>query len=162
MTVEAELLDETLAMFPAGVRVAVEPRHRSWFVEPVRDVLRGHGAALCWADRRRPLNPTDPGWATASWGYVRFHAGVASPRGCYGERALEAWRDRIAAAWRAEQDVFAYWNNDFRGCAPRDAAWFARLAAQAGMPVTRTPDPDRLPVGEALAAAAAASPGAAG
>ena len=71
MPVEVDRLAETLDAFPPEVRVALEPRHRSWFVEPVLDVLRSHGAALCWADRRRPLNPTDPRWATASWGYVR-------------------------------------------------------------------------------------------
>ena len=121
MPVEVDRLAETLDAFPPEVRVALEPRHRSWFVEPVLEVLRSHGAALCWADRRRPLNPTDPGWATAPWGYVRFHSGTASPRGCYGERSLASWLQRISAAWSPDQDVFAYWNNDFRGCAPRDA-----------------------------------------
>jgi uncharacterized protein YecE (DUF72 family) len=153
MPVEVERLDETLAAFPSGIRVAVEPRHRSWFVEPVLEVLRRHGAALCWADRRRALNPTDPAWATAPWGYVRFHAGSGTPKGCYGERSLGTWLGRIQGAWRPEQDVFAYWNSDFRGCAPRDAGWFSRLAADAGAPVTRTPDPSELLVGEALARA---------
>jgi uncharacterized protein YecE (DUF72 family) len=157
MPVETERLDDTLARFPTGVRVAVEPRHRSWFVEPVLDVLRRHGAALCWADRRRPLNPTDPDWATAEWGYVRFHNGTASPKGCYGERALGSWLDRITTAWpRPEQDVFAYWNNDFRGCAPRDAGVFANLARAARAAVTRAPDRDTLLVGEQLARVAMA------
>ena len=153
MQVEAERLDETLAAFPPDVRVAVEPRHRSWLIEPVLEVLRRHGAALCWADRRRPLNPTGPTWATADWGYIRFHAGTASPRGCYGERALGTWLDRITAAWKPGQDVFAYWNNDFRGCAPRDAALFAALAHDAAASVTRAPSPAALLVGEDLARA---------
>ncbi|HJP89886.1 MAG TPA: DUF72 domain-containing protein [Candidatus Limnocylindrales bacterium] len=156
MTVEIERLDETLAAFPKDVRVAVEPRHRTWFVEPVLDVLRRHGAALCWADRRRPLNPTTPEWATADWGYVRFHNGTATPKGCYSERVLSNWLERITTAWRPEQDVFAYWNNDFRGCAPRDAGIFARQAVQADVPTTKAPDPDVLLLGEDLAAAGAA------
>jgi uncharacterized protein YecE (DUF72 family) len=155
MTVEVERLDEALAAFPTGVRVAVEPRHRSWFVEPVLEVLRKHDAALCWADRRRPLNPTTTEWATAGWGYVRFHNGTAAPRGCYTERVLANWLQRITTSWQPEQDVFAYWNNDFRGCAPRDAGLFAGLAADARVPTTRAPDPAALLVGEALAAAAA-------
>ncbi len=158
MPVEAGRLEETLAAFPSGVRVAVEPRHRSWFVEPVLEVLRRYEAALCWADRRRALNPTAPEWATAPWGYMRFHAGTASPRGCYGERALGTWLDRLRRAWRPEQDVFTYWNNDFRACAPRDAGTFARLAEDAGIPATRAPDPDALPVGDALLAASTAPP----
>lgn len=156
MTVEIDRLEEALSAFPDDVRVAVEPRHRSWFAEPVLEVLRRHGAALCWADRRRPLNRTTTEWATADWGYVRFHNGTASPRGCYSERVLGNWLERITNAWRPEQDVFAYWNNDFRGCAPRDAGTFARLAAAAGTPTTRAPDPGGLLVGDALAEAGAA------
>ena len=141
-------LAETLAAFPSTVRVAFEPRHGSWFSAGVRDLLRERGAALCWADRRGPRTPVDPDWATAPWGYVRYHAGSASPRGCYGDTALRRWLERIRATWPdPAQDLFLYWNNDFRGCAPRDAARFAELARAAGAAVSRAPDPDELPVG---------------
>jgi len=138
-------LDETLSAFPRDIRVVVEPRHRSWFVEDVYAVLRRHGAALCWADRRRPLTPEVE---TADWGYVRFHSGLASPRGCYREGELEAWVARIARGWAPEQDVFAFFNNDYNGCAPRDAATFGLIAASAGLTPTRAPDPETLPVGQ--------------
>jgi uncharacterized protein YecE (DUF72 family) len=148
MEAAPDRLAATLDAFPRDVRVAVEPRHRSWFTPEVLDLLRERQAALCWADRRRPLNPTEPEWATAGWGYVRFHAGRGErPRGCYGERTLATWVDRIKAAWAAPGDVFLYWNNDFHGCAPRDAAAFARLADVAGLPVSRAPNPADLPVG---------------
>jgi uncharacterized protein YecE (DUF72 family) len=148
MEVERGRLAETLAAFPPTVRVTVEPRHRSWFTPEVRDILRDHGAALCFADRRGPRTPVDPEWATADWGYVRFHNGTASPRGCYGEVALLRWLERVRSAWPdPSQDVYLYWNNDFRGCAPRDAAWFAELARRARLPVTRAPDAADLPVG---------------
>ncbi len=148
MPVEPGRLAETLAAFPVGVRVAVEPRHPTWFDDEVRSILREHAAALCWADRRGPGTPTDPSWATASFGYIRFHAGRAMPPGCYGERALASWLDRVRAAWPASSaDVFLYWNNDGRGCAPRDAALFAKLGALAGLPVSRAPEQDETPVG---------------
>jgi len=147
MEVEPGRLEETLAAFPRDVRVTVEPRHRSWFVPGVRAVLRAHGAALCWADRRGPRTPVDRDWATADWGYVRFHAGTASPRGCYGDRSLTTWLERIRGTWAQDRDVFLYWNNDFRGCAPRDAGRFAELAREAGLSVTSAPDPALLPVG---------------
>jgi len=140
-------LAETLAAFPNDVRVAVEPRHRSWFTDDVREILREHRAALCWADRRGPRTPVDPDWATADWAYVRFHTGTASPRGCYGERSLATWLERIRAAWPGKPDAFLYWNNDFRGCAPRDAAAFAALARDAHLDVTRAPAADEVPVG---------------
>ena len=148
MPAEPARLAETLDAFPRTVRVAVEPRNASWFDDEVRAVLRERAAALCWADRRGPRTPTDAGWATAPFGYVRFHAGHASPRGCYGEVALRRWLDRVRAAWGgADADVYLYWNNDHRGCAPRDAGTFAELAARAGLAVTRAPDPGELPVG---------------
>jgi uncharacterized protein YecE (DUF72 family) len=148
MPAEPGRLEETLAAFPPDVRVAVEPRHGSWFSEEVRAVLRRHGAALCWADRRGPRTPVDPGWATAPWGYARFHSGSAAPRGCYGEQALRRWLDRLRSAWAdPTADVFLYWNNDPLGCAPRDAAWFAELARARGLDVTRAPNRHGLPVG---------------
>lgn len=147
MEVEPARLDETLAAFPKDVRVAVEPRHRSWFVTEVRDLLHARGAALCWADRCGPRTPVDRGWATGDWGYVRFHAGQASPRGCYGERSLRTWLDRVRETWPAGRDVFLYWNNDFCGCAPHDAATFAAMAAAAGLDVSRAPERSTLPVG---------------
>ncbi|GAA4792221.1 hypothetical protein GCM10023329_50200 [Streptomyces sanyensis] len=70
-------LDAVLGCFPAGVRVAVEPRHPSWWTAEVRGVLAAHGAALCWADRgSRPVSPL---WRTAEWGYLRLHEGRAAP-----------------------------------------------------------------------------------
>jgi uncharacterized protein YecE (DUF72 family) len=140
-------LEETLAAFPREIRVAVEFRHRSWFTPEVQSILRSHGAALCWADRRGPRTPVDPAWATAPWGYTRFHAGNVLPPGCYGERSLDTWLGRVRAAWPDHADVFLYWNNDHRGCAPRDAGTFANLARRAGLGVTRAPDPGAMPVG---------------
>ena len=73
LSADPALLDDCLARFPADVRVAVEPRHPSWWTNAVRAVLTARGAALCWADRRG--QPVTPMWRTAGWGYVRFHEG---------------------------------------------------------------------------------------
>ncbi|MEU9311363.1 DUF72 domain-containing protein [Streptomyces sp. NPDC048256] len=133
------LLDACLSCFPSGTRVAVEPRHESWWTPDVRDVLRARGAALCWADvGSRPVTPL---WRTADWGYVRFHQGRAHPWPHYGRRALETWLDRIATTWAVEDgnDVHAYFNNDPGGAAVENAALFGRTARRAGLSVTRTP-----------------------
>src|SRR5206468_714413 len=80
--------------------------------------------------RRRVLTPE---WATAAWGYVRFHSGRSLPPGCYRDPELAGWAARLAALWpNAAADVFAYFNNDGYGCALRDAGRFARDAAAAG------------------------------
>jgi uncharacterized protein YecE (DUF72 family) len=114
-----------LAEFPPDVRVAVEPRHVSWWVDEVADVLREHGAALCWADRgSRPITPL---WRTASWGYLRLHHGRAGWG--YGRTALRAWQDRLAEAYAPDEDVFVYFNNDPGGAAVRDARLFRSRAS---------------------------------
>ncbi|TFV31789.1 DUF72 domain-containing protein [Streptomyces sp. T1317-0309] len=59
------LLDDCLACFPSGTRIAVEPRHDSWWTPEVRSVLEARGAALCWADvLSRPVTPL---WRTTDW-----------------------------------------------------------------------------------------------
>jgi uncharacterized protein YecE (DUF72 family) len=127
-----EALETTLAAFPAHVRVAVEPRHRSWFTPDLESLLESHGAALCLADRRGPITPL---WRTAGWTYLRFHAGRASPRSCYGDRAMDAWAERLSAGGPG-QDAFAYFNNDHHGCALRDASALAMRLSQAGIPTS--------------------------
>ena len=134
--VDTMRLDATLAEFPPGTRVAVEPRHPSWFVDDVRELLTRHEAALCWADRgARLLNPT---WRTAPWTFVRFHAGPGPPAPCYRPETLEA-RARLLAE-HADGDAYVFFNNDPAGCAPRDAWRFAAACRELGLSVTRVPD----------------------
>lgn len=123
---------------PGGpVRVCVEFRHDSWWTDQTRDLLRRHNAALCWSDRLgRPLSPL---WRTADWGYLRLHEGAAQPWPRYGSQALRTWVDRVTAAWPADADVFAYFNNDQNAAAPADASALVALATRAGWPVPRHP-----------------------
>ncbi|MFD5428650.1 DUF72 domain-containing protein [Streptomyces sp. NPDC127084] len=130
-------LDATLACFPPKARVAVEPRHESWWTDEVRQVLESRGAALCWADRGS--RPRTPLWRTAGWGYVRFHEGLADPWPGYGRRALGSWAARVTDAWPDAADVFAYFNNDPGGAAVRDAGAFRRAVLARGRGATRTP-----------------------
>jgi uncharacterized protein YecE (DUF72 family) len=128
-------LDRCLRAFPAGVRVAVEPRHAGWWTEDTRALLAERGAALCWTDRLgRPLTPL---WRTTGWGYLRLHEGAAHPWPGYGVQALRGWARRIGETWGG--DGYVYFNNDHGGAAVRDAARFGELARSAGLPVGRLP-----------------------
>ncbi len=130
------LLDECLRQFPPEIRVAVEPRHESWWADQVRDILAARNAALCWADRKGAT--VTPLWRTADWGYLRFHEGDGAPWPRYRESSLQSWADRIAATWpqepqkpqEAKGDVYVYFNNDRGGAAPCDAAGFAAVVAR--------------------------------
>ncbi|MET8866306.1 DUF72 domain-containing protein [Nonomuraea sp. NPDC004580] len=120
------LLDRCLACFPPGTRVAVEPRHPSWWTEEARAVLESRAAALCWADRLG--RPQAPFWRTATWGYVRLHQGRSAY--AYGERALRTWAARVAeAGW---PDAYVYFNNDPGGAAVHNARRFAAFLARLG------------------------------
>ena len=126
-----QLLDECLGQFPPEIRVAVEPRHESWWTADVRDVLAAKHAALCWADRKGAT--VTPLWRTADWGYLRFHEGDGAPWPRYRESTLQSWADRIAATWPREAEglnVYVYFNNDQGGAAPRDGAAFAAAVAR--------------------------------
>jgi uncharacterized protein YecE (DUF72 family) len=134
---DPDALDEVLYRFPERVRVAVEPRHESWWTAEVRHVLERRGAALCWADRRgRPVSPL---WRTADFGYLRMHEGRAQPRPRYGRIALRSWVERITAEYGEQPDVYVYFNNDPGGAAVVDAIAFAAAARRRGLPVSRTP-----------------------
>lgn len=135
LRVETERLDRCLRAFPSGVRIAVEPRHDSWWTDEVRDLLTEYDAALCWTDRLgRPLTPL---WRTAAWGYVRFHEGAARPWPAYGDQALRSWVRRVGDAW---DEAYVYFNNDHGGAAVRDAIRFAALARASDLRTGRVPD----------------------
>jgi uncharacterized protein YecE (DUF72 family) len=134
---EPALLERTLACFPAGVRVAVEPRHETWWTGEVRGILERHGAALCWADRHsRPVTPL---WRTADWGYLRLHEGRAKPWPHYGRDALRTWAGRLADTWPDTADAYVYFNNDPGGWAVQDALVFAAESRKLGRTVSHTP-----------------------
>ena len=134
-TLRADLdaLDATLARFPRTVRVAVEPRHDSWWTDECRRLLERHGAALAWADRRgRPVTPL---WTTADFGYLRLHEGGARPWPRYGRSALAGWVERLGGV----PEAYVFFNNDPGGAAVIDAAALAGIAERRGGRVTRTP-----------------------
>jgi uncharacterized protein YecE (DUF72 family) len=124
-----ELLAEALQQLPAG-RHAFEFRHPSWFADPVYALLREHGVALVVGDH--PQRPFQTTVRTAPWSYVRFHHGRRGRRGNYSQSELERWAEQLAA-WTRDGDVYAYFNNDWEGFAPRNARALARMLAAAGV-----------------------------
>jgi len=114
---------EAVARRPPG-RHAFEFRHESWFVPEVEALLRDHGVALVIGDH--PRRPFQTHARTADFTLVRFHYGARGRRGNYSEAELERWARRIAQ-WRRETEVFAYFNNDWEGFAPRNAARLREL-----------------------------------
>ncbi|MDQ6836910.1 MAG: DUF72 domain-containing protein [Actinomycetota bacterium] len=143
LPVDLKALERTLEAFPDGTRVAVEPRHESWFATGLRALLSERGTALCLTDTDGRGTPR---WRTTSWGYVRFHHGRGRPDSCYGRSALRTWASVLAELWPASADIYSYFNNDTNGCAPRDTRRFALAVAGVGLTPTRVPASREAPV----------------
>jgi uncharacterized protein YecE (DUF72 family) len=114
-----------LEALPPGLHT-IEFRHQSWFVPEVLEALRSRGVALTIGDH--PKRPFQSYEATASWRFVRFHAGSRGRRGNYSATELQGWSERIAQ-WRRRTEVYAYFNNDWEGFAPANALALRRRLA---------------------------------
>lgn len=118
-----EVLARFLASLPKKPLHVFEFRHRSWWEEPVFSLLREHGAAFCVYDRGEETTPVV---ATCPDLYVRFHGPAQGYAGSYPDDQLARWARDIAAV-RGIKRVWAYFNNDVGGHAPRNAARFREL-----------------------------------
>jgi uncharacterized protein YecE (DUF72 family) len=115
-------LNGWLELLPPGLHT-IEFRHASWFAPEVLAELRARQVALTIGDH--PKRPFQSHEATASWRFVRFHYGSRGRDGNYSASEIDTWARRIAQ-WRRREDVFAYFNNDWRGYAPANARMLLR------------------------------------
>jgi uncharacterized protein YecE (DUF72 family) len=117
-----ERVAATLEAVPPG-RHCFEFRHESWFAEEVYSLLREHDAALVIGDH--PRWPFQARELTAGWTLIRLHRGHRGRGGNYSQTELDEWARRIAQ-WRRRADVFAYFNNDWKGFAVDNARGLRR------------------------------------
>ncbi len=113
-----ERLAGALERAPQGIRHAFEFRHESWFTRDVYALLREHGAALVVSDH--PKWPFQAREVTTDWTYIRLHHGHRGRGGNYSPSEIATWKRRIAN-WRRRADVYAYFNNDWKAYAVRNA-----------------------------------------
>jgi uncharacterized protein YecE (DUF72 family) len=106
-----------LKRLPSRRRHAIEFRDPSWYTDEVFASLEHHGVALCLHDMAG--SATEP-IVTGPFVYIRFH-GPTKYAGRYGDRVLDKWTAWLANQLREGRPVFAYFNNDAGGHAPRDA-----------------------------------------
>jgi uncharacterized protein YecE (DUF72 family) len=126
--VNVERLAGFVDVLPGDRRYAFEFRHKSWYADPVYDVLEGSGCAFCIHDHR---DAPAPRRVTADFVYVRFHGRRGGYEGKYLSSDLSAWADTIAG-WREEGlDVYGYFNNDYRGYAVENAQELIALLADS-------------------------------
>jgi uncharacterized protein YecE (DUF72 family) len=96
---------------------AIEFRHPSWYAAEVAALLEQFSVALCLHD----MHGSESGFREVGpVRYVRFH-GATKYGGRYDDATLDRWADWLAGRARSGIPVFAYFNNDAGGHAPRDA-----------------------------------------
>ena len=120
-----ERLRGALKGLPKG-RHCFEFRHPSWFCDEVYKLLRRHRVALVIGDT--PERPFQTHELTAAWTFVRFHYGHRGRGGNYSQTELEEWAERIRD-WRERVEVYAYFNNDWKEYAVKNALELKKLLA---------------------------------
>jgi len=107
---------------PATPATAATHRHHAGAAEctPIAKPTRAQASKKKPAPKMRPrLRRVE---LTADFVYVRFHA--APGDGSYTHRSLGQWCHRLRE-WASERTVSAYFNNDWRGYAPENAAYLS-------------------------------------
>ncbi len=131
-------LDEFLgyASRDGSRRLALEFRDRSCFESKMIRLLRRHRAALVISHSSRyPLPEVRP---TSDFMYFRFHGPQEMFTSSYSAAALRNWAITMKRFLGRRRDVYAYFNNDAGGYAPRDAqALLQQLQSRAREPHTR-------------------------
>ena len=121
---DVERFAHFLAALPRDARHVVEFRDTSWYSPEVFRLMERRRVALCLHDmkgsatERARLGP---------FVYVRLHGATAKYGGGYGEDRLRRWADWLNGQREDGCDVYAYFNNDVGGHAPRDAVTLRRL-----------------------------------
>ncbi len=127
----ATRLDRLLERIPPPVELAVELRHRSWWVEETRAALAHRGAALVWSvvPHTQP-----PAWVTAPFLYARFIGDRSLTQFDRIQRAgrivMEAMKARFDAEGRDTVAIYGYSNNHFMGFGPGSVAELARVLGE--------------------------------
>lgn len=148
-----QILSAVLRTF-GQYRLAVELRHRSWSDDPhTAELLREYNAA--WVQIDEPKFPSSIATdtpLTADVAYFRFHGrnqetwwtGDSETRYkyLYSPEEIRELADRIRPAFEQTRLAFAFFNNHWRGYAPRNAV---ALKKELKLPVQELPVAEKLP-----------------
>lgn len=96
----------------------IEFRDDSWFDDDVVALLDSHQIACCLYDLEGEQSPD---YLTTDFAYIRLHGPGARYQGCYSQKLLKPWVQRIHAWLDNKIRVYCYFNNDFGGYAPKNA-----------------------------------------
>jgi uncharacterized protein YecE (DUF72 family) len=107
------------------LRHALEVRHESFLCDASLALFEQHSVAACIADSAGRFPVLDA--VTADFVYVRLHGAKELYTSGYSAKELGAWARRIEGWLGAGRDVYVYFDNDVKVCAPFDAANLQRI-----------------------------------
>jgi uncharacterized protein YecE (DUF72 family) len=121
-------LDGFLREAPAGTRLAVEFRHRSWQEDAVVELLRERGASLAWTEWRELPRYCR---ATTPFLYLRWlgdRRAIERYDRVQVDRSSEfvAWEEEVRRAAGAADEIYGYFNNHWAGHSPASVNEFKR------------------------------------
>ncbi|HSL24518.1 MAG TPA: DUF72 domain-containing protein [Vicinamibacterales bacterium] len=134
-----ERLEAFLRAIPRDVRQAIEFREPAWYTDRTFELLSRSGVALCLHDMAGSATPRV---VVGPFVYVRFHGASAKYAGSYSPAQLDDWAEWLDAQMGHGLDVYAYFNNDVGGHAPRNAAALARHLVGPHLESRRPSEPD--------------------
>jgi uncharacterized protein YecE (DUF72 family) len=124
---DAVRLEHFLQALPKGVRHVLEFRDPSWYSDGILALLDRFKVALCLHDMRGSATGRE---RVGPFVYVRFHGATGNYGGGYSDTRLAGWAEWLEAQRAAHTDVYAYFNNDVGGHAPRNAVTLRRLMGE--------------------------------
>jgi uncharacterized protein YecE (DUF72 family) len=122
--VDRERFAHFLDVLPRDARHVVEFREATWYDDTIRQLMQRHRVALCLHDMAGSATGRDE---ACPFVYVRFHGATGKYGGSYHEDRLRSWAGWLNRRRDNGCDVYAYFNNDVGGHAPRNALTLRRM-----------------------------------
>jgi uncharacterized protein YecE (DUF72 family) len=129
-------LRDFLASLPRGPRYVFEFRDRDWYRDEAFALLDRSGAGFCIHDMPDSASPEA---VTGKLAYVRFHGPTGKYQGSYPDRDLARWAAKMRAWSERRIPVYAYFNNDIGGFAPKNAKTLMALLREGVRAPSRHP-----------------------
>jgi uncharacterized protein YecE (DUF72 family) len=122
--VDVERLEHFLQALPRDATHVIEFRDPSWYTDAVFALMERHRVSLCLHDMRGSATER---LRVGPVVYVRFHGPSGRYHGSYPDECLQAWAEWMREQLAGGTHVYAYFNNDVGGHAPRNALTLRRL-----------------------------------
>lgn len=114
--------------FTKSLRHAFEFRHESWFREDIYKTLKDNNLCLCIAEAP---NVPHTEVLTSDFIYIRFHGSIDRYSSNYSSKELREVAAKAKKWLQSRGALYAFFNNDAHGYAPKNAVSFKKLLSKA-------------------------------